>query len=425
MKINKNKLLDNFKNLKNIANFNLLKCVHILFSEEGLSKNVGFFILNFFILFHIITLFILCLSHFDFLKNNIKDIIFWITKGKKEKEIKNNNNNNTKININNINNNSIKKDNIMINIKNYKKINVREKGKMVIKTKRIKVLKKDLEDFINNNNVINKSSYRDLIILNGNKISYNKNILPEKNSNSKIDKIENIIEIMDYTDDELNDLSYDSALEIDKRSFCQFYVSLLKTKHEIIFAFFYNKDYNLRIIKIDLFFFGFALNYTVNGFFFNDSTMHNVYESKGLFDFEYQLPIIFYSSIISMFIGSLVQMLGLSNDLIIDFNKNQELEDINERGIKLIKKLKIKFVFYFILSFMLLLFFLYYISMFNAVYRNTQFILLEDTLMGFGASLIYPFVIYLFPGFFRIPALSAPQKNKKYLYNFSKLFTIL
>ena len=134
---------------------------------------------------------------------------------------------------------------------------------------------------------------------------------------------------MDYTDDELNDLSYDSALEIDKRSYCQFYISLLKTKHEIIFAFFYNKDYNLRIIKIDLFFFGFALNYTVNGFFFNDSTMHNVYESKGLFDFEYQLPIIFYSSIISMFIGSLVQMLGLSNDLIIDFNKNQEIEDIN------------------------------------------------------------------------------------------------
>ena len=74
---------------------------------------------------------------------------------------------------------------------------------------------------------------------------------------------------------------------------------------------------------------------------------------------------------------------------------------------------------------MLLLFFLYYISMFDAVYINTQYILLEDTLMGFGLSFFYPFVIYLFPGFFRIPALSAPQRNKKYLYNFSKLFTIL
>ena len=91
----------------------------------------------------------------------------------------------------------------------------------------------------------------------------------------------------------------------------------------------------------------------------------------------------------------------------------------------MIKKLKIKFVLYFILSYILLLFFWYYISMFDAVYRNTQYLLLEDTGMGFLLSLFTPFVIYLFPGFFRIPALASPQKNKKCLYNFSKLFTIL
>ena len=118
-------------------------------------------------------------------------------------------------------------------------------------------------------------------------------------------------------------------------------------------------------------------------------------------------------------------MLGLPNDAIIDFKKNKETKDINERAGQLINKLKIKFVFYFIFTFILLLFFLYYISMFDAVYRNTQYILLEDTLMGFGLSFIYPFVIYLFPGFFRIFALRSPEKNKKYLYNFSKLFTIL
>ena len=126
-----------------------------------------------------------------------------------------------------------------------------------------------------------------------------------------------------------------------------------------------------------------------------------------------------------MFLGALVQMLGLSNDTILDFKKNKEVNDINEREKKLIKKVKIKFVFYFLLTFLLLIFFLYYISMFDAVYINTQYILLEDTLMGFGLSFFYPFIIYLLPGFFRIPALTAPLKNKKYLYNFSKLFTIL
>ena len=176
---------------------------------------------------------------------------------------------------------------------------------------------------------------------------------------------------------------------------------------------------------IIIFFVGFGLNYAVNGLFFNDDTMHNVYESKGLFDVAYQLPIIAYSSFISMFFGALMQLLGLSSDTIIDFKQSDEIEDISEKGEKLIKKLKIKFILYFILGYILLLFFWYYISMFDAVYRKTQYLLLEDTLMGFALSLISPFVIYLFPGLFRIPALGTPQKNKKWLYNFSKLFTIL
>ena len=91
----------------------------------------------------------------------------------------------------------------------------------------------------------------------------------------------------------------------------------------------------------------------------------------------------------------------------------------------MIKKLKIKFVFYFILSFILLLAFWYYISMFDAVYRNIQYLLLKDTLMGFCLSMVTPFIIYLIPGIFRIPALGATQENKRCLYNFSKLFTIL
>ena len=151
--------------------------------------------------------------------------------------------------------------------------------------------------------------------------------------------------------------------------------------------------------------------------------MHNVYESKGLFDISYQIPIIIYSSFISMFLGALVQMLGLSNDAIIDFKQSEEINNINERGENLIKKIKIKFVFYFILSFLLLFCFWYYISMFCAVYKNTQYLLLEDTLMGFGLSLFTPFALYLLPGIFRIPALAA--NNRRCLFNFSKIFTIL
>ena len=62
--------------------------------------------------------------------------------------------------------------------------------------------------------------------------------------------------------------------------------------------------------------------------------------------------------------------------------------------------------------------------MVGAIYRNTQLHLLKDTLMSFVLSLIYPFALYLLPGIFRIPALSDEKKNKKCLYDFSKLLQI-
>ena len=62
--------------------------------------------------------------------------------------------------------------------------------------------------------------------------------------------------------------------------------------------------------------------------------------------------------------------------------------------------------------------------MFGAIYMNTQYHLLKDTLMSFGLSLIYPFIINLLPGLFRIPSLSDPKNKRMYLYNFSKFIQI-
>ena len=39
------KLYENFMNINNIANINLLLCYKNLFSKEGLIKNVGFYII--------------------------------------------------------------------------------------------------------------------------------------------------------------------------------------------------------------------------------------------------------------------------------------------------------------------------------------------------------------------------------------------
>ena len=72
-----------------------------------------------------------------------------------------------------------------------------------------------------------------------------------------------------------------------------------------------------------------------------------------------------------------------------------------------------------------MLFFWYFISCFCAVYKNTQIILIKDTLVSFALSMVYPFGLNLLPGMFRLPALRSKNKNKKCLYKISGLVALI
>ena len=173
------------------------------------------------------------------------------------------------------------------------------------------------------------------------------------------------------------------------------------------------------------FFIGFTIYYVVNALFFDDNTMHKIYKSKGSFDLEVQIPIAVCSSLISMVLNTFLKIFALSNDSIIDFKQNKDKNSVDQRGNDLNSKVKIKSALFFAISFVFLLFFWYYISMFGVIYSNTQLHLLKDTLISFGISMLTPFGIYLLPGLFRIPSLSNRKKKRECLYNISKILQLL
>ena len=80
---------------------------------------------------------------------------------------------------------------------------------------------------------------------------------------------------------------------------------------------------------------------------------------------------------------------------------------------------------FFILSSLVMVFFWYFISCFCAVYINTQIILIEDTLISFILSMIYPFGLNLLPGIFRIPSLRAKNKDKNCLYKTGNIIALI
>ena len=226
-----------------------------------------------------------------------------------------------------------------------------------------------------------------------------------------------------YTDYEINSMIYEKALIIDKRTYFEYYLSLLKTKHLLIFSFYPNKDYNSMVIKIILFFFSFALYFIINALFFNDTTMHQILEDNGIFNFFYQIYQIIYSSIISFVITEIIKYLSLSEKNIIKIKNIKNIDNIEKMAQDELSFLKKKFILFFIITFLFLIFFWYYLACFCAVYRNTQFCLIKDTLISFGFSLLYPLGINLIPGIFRIPSLK--NKNRECIYKFSKIIQII
>ena len=249
------------------------------------------------------------------------------------------------------------------------------------------------------------------------------------NNNKEVDKDkEKIInkkntELNDY---ELNNLSYLEAIQIDDRTYFKYYISLLKTKHLIIFTFFPIKDYNLVSIKISLFLLSFSVYFTANGLFFSDSTMHKIYEDiENSYNFIYQFPKILYSTLFCSVINILLKLLSLSEKNILSIKKQNNLEAIINKSLEVKHSLKIKFIIFYILSYFLILFFWYFISCFCAVYENSMYILIEDSFISFGISMLYPFGLNLLPGLFRIPALKSKNKDKNILYLVSKIISLI
>ena len=144
--------------------------------------------------------------------------------------------------------------------------------------------------------------------------------------------------------------------------------------------------------------------------------MNKINEDHGVYNFLYQIPQLIYSTLISSAINFILRLLSLTERQILTIKQERDLLNLQHNSNRIIKCLKIKLVIYFILSFLFMLFFWYFISCFCAVYKNTQIILILDTLISFALSMIYPFVLNLFPGFLRIYTLKMNTKDRKCLY---------
>ena len=153
--------------------------------------------------------------------------------------------------------------------------------------------------------------------------------------------------------------------------------------------------------------------------------MNKIYIDNGSYNFLYQIPQIIYSSLVSTVISLILKKLSLSERDILLIKKEKNVKLLQKKGLEIKKCLKIQFIIFYIISFLLIFFFWYFISCFCAVYKNTQIPLIKDTLISFAMSMLYPFIIYFLPGMFRIPSLRSKTRDKSCLYGFGKLLSLI
>ena len=375
---------------------------------EDLGSNSGFFILLFILACFLIIFIIFCIRGKQNLINKIDEIIYKKFKKDKNKIEKNKSKHN--ILSNNINNRNNFNGNIL---------NRRKKGTTKIKNKNNKNNKIKSDKFIKQTSE-NKTELK--------LISKVANISQEKLSKK----------LNDY---ELNTLEYDEAFNYDKRTYCDYYLSLIRTKQMIIFSLCSFDDYNSGIIKKYVLFLYFAFHYTSSAVFFTDKTMHQIVEDKGSFNFSYQMKFILFAAIISTICLRIFLLLIKTEKEIVTIKNEQNKNVINIQKEKIIKCINIKYSIFFVLNLILLLLFWYYLTCFNAIYQNTQIYLIKNTFISFGLSLIYPFVINIFPGILRIYSLKkenskinkknknnkqrAKKGDKECIYNASKFLQLL
>ena len=211
---------------------------------------------------------------------------------------------------------------------------------------------------------------------------------------------------------QLNNLDYDEACEMDQRGFFRTYFSVLMREHIILFTFFTCYDYNLFYIKMERFFILVCTQFTVNGLFFVHETMYKKYVEGEEFSFIQKIPQLLFTLIASHIIEVILCSLSMTDANIYEIKELPSKEKNSEKVLSIIDCMNRKLTGFFVFTFLLFLFYWYFISAFCAVYQNTQIIFLRDSGISFLTSLLDPFIIYGITTLLRVISLSTCCKKK-------------
>ena len=193
------------------------------------------------------------------------------------------------------------------------------------------------------------------------------------------------------TNEDLNELPFNQAIRMDKRSILIMFKSVIFQKIEFI-NLFYGKQ-KIKILLIYQYILSLLIDFFFNTFLYSDEVVSNKYHNNGQLDFIISILLTLSSNIITSIICKFLNFdeaieERLDNILLIkrEFNYLYAVQIF-------IKLLTIRVSFLFIIETIFICFSFYYLAIFCIVYNNSQISLLINYIISLTESLITSIII--------------------------------
>jgi hypothetical protein len=222
-----------------------------------------------------------------------------------------------------------------------------------------------------------------------------------------------------------DEMEFDDAIKRDKRKFCEYFCDVLQEKQSFAYTFIASDPINTRMIKLILFSLNIALYFVVNGLFFSESFISELYHTKEDESFFSFIPRtidkVIYTTLVSIFIGYMTDFFFLDENKIKGiFKRDKNNRLILKRSITmLIREIQKRYISFIIMTLVIMIISLYYILCFNYVYPKTQIEWIKSSILIIIVMQILSVLKCLYETIFRF--LSFKCESEK-LYKVAKLF---
>lgn len=219
-------------------------------------------------------------------------------------------------------------------------------------------------------------------------------------------------------------MDFDDVIKKDKRKFFEYYCESIKQKQLIINTFIVKEPLKPITIKMMLFIMNILLYFVINGLFYNEEYISEVYhleeEEKFFSFFKRSVNRIVYTTIVTVIVNFIIEFFYIEEKKLKGiFNREKEdLISLQCEVALLIKNIHNSYISYIILSFILFFMFLYYILCFNYVYPYIQGEWIKSSIIIVIIIQLLSFLYSIVETILRV--ISFQLKNEK-IYKLSKI----